>query len=511
MPDYRVNNKRIAKNTLALYLRIILSLIIQLYTVPIVLKMLGASDYGLYSVIGSILAMVSIVGYFASGSQRFFSYALGLNDIEKLKKLFATTQTIYFVLASLVFLFLEVVGVWFIENKMQIPEGRLTVAHWVFQFSVITFLVNLLSAPYNALIIAHERMDLFAYVGIGSSVLKLVAVILLQFVSYDKLIFYALSILIVQLLERFVYQVYCRTHYEECRGWKFAFDRKNGKEIMTYSGFNAIGGIAVTLKNQGLSVVMNVFFGTLFNAAHGIAMHLQGVMEQVVMNLFNASRPQVIKSYANRKYDEMWKLVFRTTMMAYYLIMVMAVVLLFEMPTILGFWLHDVPAYTVHIARTFIICLMIQTNTKQLISVFQAMNKIKYYQVSSSLILLLYVPFTYLILKVDATNALVPYYIQIVFTVLYVTSIIIVSVRISHLNIRYYMIRVIAREGMITMAVLSFVYFVVGMMEPTLYRVVVTIVVTVGLSIVLIGIGGFEKDDLRMMKRTLGEKFLHKK
>lgn len=498
--ENKINNGLIAKNTLLLFFRMLLTILIQLYTVPIILRALGVEDYGLYNVIGSVMAMVSLVSFIASGCQRYFTYAIGEDNHEKLVKLFNSTQTIYVYLTITVIIFLEVAGLWFINNKMQIPEGRLVAAHWVFQLSTLSFAVGLLSAPYNALIIAHERMKVFAYITIITSFLKLAAALAIDHLFYDRLIFYALFILIAQLFERLFYQVYCLRHFEECRNWKFQIDISQSKGMFVFSGYNIIGAIAITLRKQGLNILMNIFFGTILNAAHGIALQIQGVMEQLINNIYFASRPQITKSYARGDTDGMWKLTYRTSLLSYYLMMVMSIVAIIELPTLLLLWLHEVPLYTVSICRIFVICLLMETITNQLIGVFQAINKIKMYQISSSLILLLYLPVSYLLLKINSSNAMLPYMVQFVFSGIYIISLLIISRLIAGLNIKYFIFHVFCREFFTTLFVFILVYYISMMIDPSLFRVILSTLLTIIFSFLFILFWGFEKSDLQYIR-----------
>lgn len=498
-----INNKRIAKNTILLYFRMAITILIQLYSVPIILKSLGVSDYGLYNVIGSVMAMISLVGFIASGCQRFFSFAIGKNDEDQLERLFNTTQTIYFLLSGIILVVLEVIGIWFINSKMQIPEGRLVAAHWVFQLSTISFIVSLISVPYNALIIAHERMRVFAYISIITSILKLLAAISIQYVIFDKLIIYAVFILAIQLFERFFWQIYCFRHFRECRHYKLELNKKLTTDLLIYSSYNIIGAIAITLRKQGMNIIMNIFFGTILNAAHGIATQIHGVMEQLINNIYHASRPQITKSYASGDIDGMWKLVFRTSLLSYYLVMTMSVVVLFELPSILSLWLHEVPLYTINICRIFILCLMMETITNQLIGVFQAMNKIRDYQIVSSVILILNLPISYIILKADSTHAMAPYVVQLILSLIYIISIIFISKRTSGLNVEYFLFRIIFREILSTIFVFLAVFACSIIFHPSVLRIIISIICSIIVSVSYILLFGFERTDLILLRNKM--------
>ena len=352
-------NTRIAKNTLLLYFRMFLLIIVQLYTVPIVLRTLGASDYGLYYVVGGIVAMFSFIGSsLSSGSQRFIAYALGKRDIKLLKRTFDTTVSIYIVFAIISFILLEIGGIWFLNYQMNIPADRLIAANWCYQFSLFAFVINLMVIPYMATVIAHERMSLFAYLSILECVLKLGVAIASQYILKDKLIVYAISIFVVAVLVQTVYWLYCRFQFAECKNYSFSWSSKTGKELLTYSGWNVVGSLAIISRQQGLNVLLNLFFGTILNAAHSIAQQIYGVLMQFVNNLYMATRPQITKFYAVGDTVEMWNLVFRSAKLAFYLLMLISIPLIIEMNTILMLWLGDVPQYTVEISVLMIISLI---------------------------------------------------------------------------------------------------------------------------------------------------------
>lgn len=503
------NNKRIAKNTVLLYFRMMLTIVLQLITVPLVLRQLGSSDYGLNNVIGGITAMFTFVSTsMASGAQRYFAFAIGNKDDKLLKTLFNTTFSIYVILSIAVFVLFEAGGVWFVNTKMQIPEGRQFAANMVFQFSIITFIIGLISVPYNAVVIAREKMNIYAYVSIAVSFFKLLAVFLLFIVDFDYLIFYAFSIMLIQALERMFYQVYCKKNFIECKSTKLEYDKQWGHQLLVYSGFNIIGAIAIVLRRQGLNIVMNLFFGTILNAAHAIANQISHVIEQLVSNLYIASRPQITKYYATGNLNDMWRLVYSTSLLAFYLVMIVGIVAFIEMPTILNLWLHNVPEYTVSIARLFICCLLLETTTNQLVAVFQSYNRIKEYQIYSSSILLLNVPVAYFFLKYGEAKALVPYYVQLVFSLIYVLSLLIVSKKVTKLNLKHFVTNVILREITVLIIVSTLTLLVVDNMAPNLWRIFVTLFMTLTISIVMICTIGLQSREKEQLKSYLKAKVI---
>ena len=490
-------NTRIARNTLLLYFRMFLLIIVQLYTVPIILRALGASDYGLYYAVGGIAAMFSFIGgSLSSGSQRFLAYALGKRDIKLLKRTFDTTVSTYIVFAIISFFVLEIGGIWFLNYQMNIPADRLIAANWCYQFSIFAFVVNLMVIPYMATVIVHERMSLFAYLSILECVLKLSVAIALQYILKDKLIVYAILIFVIAGLVQAVYWLYCRFQFAECKNYSFSWSSKTGKELYIYSGWNAVGSLAIISRQHGLNVLINLFFGTILNAAHSIAQQIYGVLTQFVNNLYVATRPQITKFYATGDTVEMWNLVFRSARLAFYLLMLISIPLIIEMNTILKLWLGEVPQYTVEISILMIISMLIETQVNQIIAAFQAANRIKRYQLYSSTILLCNIPVTYWLLRILGDVPLLPYFVSILLSVLYAASILWQAKVEIQLDFKKYITQVIIKLCVVFGVVFFCIYSVSTLMSPSLYRVVCTCLLSVFLIpfiVWLIGLDDVEK------------------
>lgn len=290
------NNKRIAKNTLLLYIRMLFLLGIGLYTSRVILASLGAEDYGIYNVVGGFIAMFSIfMAGLSSATQRFITFDLGKGELKKMSDTFSSCVHIYIMIGLLVFIVAEIVGVWFLENKLTIPSNRLIAARWVFQFSLITLIIGMISTPYNALIISHERMGAFAWISIYEALAKLVVAYQIQETSHDKLIIYALMLCLVQLSVRVIYSIYCRKNFKESK-FIFKFNWSKIKEIYSFTGWAMLGGLASIGFTQGLNVLLNMFFNPVVNAARGVAVQVQNIINGFVLNFQTAINPQIIKS-----------------------------------------------------------------------------------------------------------------------------------------------------------------------------------------------------------------------
>jgi O-antigen/teichoic acid export membrane protein len=317
------NNKRIARNTLLLYFRMLLTMAVSFYTVRVVLDTLGVRDYGIYNVVGGVVTMFSFLSAtMASASQRFFAFEIGRKNFEQLKKTFGITMTIYFIIGLVILILAETVGLWFLNTRMTIPLERLEAARWVYQFSILSFMVTMFSIPYNAAIVAHERMNAYAYVSIMEVLLKLGAVYMLVAFSFDKLKLYSILIFVVISITSMTYRIYCRKNFEECRV-SFYWEKGLFKEIVTYSGWNLFGALASIFNNQGINIMLNLFFGPVVNAAQAIAYQINTAINQFVQNFLMAARPQITKYYANGELEQMLKLVFQSSKISFFLLFIM--------------------------------------------------------------------------------------------------------------------------------------------------------------------------------------------
>ena len=393
------DNKRIAKNTIMLYFRMLLTLVVGLYTARVVLNTLGASDYGLYSVVGGIITLFTFVnGTLATGTQRFLTFSLGQGDFKKLISIFSTASYLHLFLAIIILVLSEIVGLWLLYYKMQIPEGRIDAAFWVFQFSVWASMVAIIQVPFMSSIIAHEKMGIYAWVSIYDAIMKLLIVYLLQIVNADKLVLYAFLLLLVHISTSLIYIFYCTFNYKECRLFR-NFDKSTFKEIASFSGWNIFGVSAVTLQGQGVNLLLNMFFGTIVNAARGIAFQVNGIIIQFVNNFQTAVNPQIVKLYASGQKDKMINLVIENSKIASYLLLLIAIPLFIEIEFVLTIWLGDYPEYTPVFLRIIIVQSLVQTISRPVVMAVHAVGKMKEVNLTSGLALLLILPVTYILLK----------------------------------------------------------------------------------------------------------------
>lgn len=336
-------NKRIAKNTLMLYVRTIFTMVVSLYTSRVILQTLGAENYGIYNVVGGVVAMFSLFSSSLSAAiSRFITYELGKNNIKRLSDVFSTSLNIMIVLSVVLAIVIEIAGVWFLNVKMNIPAERMEAANWVMQCSIIVFVINLICVPYNAAIIAHEKMNVYAYISILDVILKLLVTYALYISPFDKLISYAILLVIVHLLLRFVYGIYCKRKFEECK-FRLIYDKSLLKQMGNFAGWNLLGSGAYLFNTQGVNIVTNMFFGVIVNAARGVAGQAETAVRMFVNNFTTAINPQITKSYAEGNYDYMFTLVCRGAKFSYLLMFIFVIPFMFEADKILELWLGDVP------------------------------------------------------------------------------------------------------------------------------------------------------------------------
>ncbi len=381
MPQDSIRDtRRIAKNTVFLYMRSILVMLIGIYTSRVVLKTLGVDDYGIYQVIGGFVAMFSILSSsLVNASQRFISFEMGKAE-PQMKRLFSGTVSIHILLALTVLVVFETFGIWFLNSKLNISPERMPAANWVFQCSVLTFCINLISVPYNASIIAHEKMNIFAYISIYEAIAKLGIVYLLSIIGFDKLVVYAILMLLIAVSLRTIYGLYCTRHFDECR-FHFVIDKPLFKEMLGFTGWNFIGSTAGILTNQGINILINIFFGVALNTARGLADQVNNAINTFVSNFMTAMNPQITKSYAAGDFDYMNKLMARGAKYATILYWFIALTVFVEADVILEIWLVEVPSYASIFLRLTIICSIFQALSNTLYIGMLATGNIKKYQI----------------------------------------------------------------------------------------------------------------------------------
>ena len=373
---------------------------VSLFTSRVILNTLGVEDYGIYNVVGGIVTMFSVLsGSLSSSISRFITFELGKGNIERLKTIFSTGVNIQLGMSVLIIIVAEAVGIWFLNTKMNIPADRMVAANWVFQCAILTFVLNLLSVPYNAAIIAHEKMSAFAYISVVEVSLKLIIVYMLMISPFDRLETYAVLLLLVGAVIRFIYGYYCKRHFEECT-YHFVLDKPVLKEMTGFAGWNFLGNGAYMLNTQGVNILMNLYFGVAVNAARGVATQVDAALKQFVNNFTTAVNPQITKSYAQGDLDYMHKLVCRSAKFSAFLMMFFAVPIILETNTILTIWLKTVPDYAVIFLQWIIISSFMDTVlANSLVTTMFATGKIKRYQIIVTTVGCLVFPLSWIAFK----------------------------------------------------------------------------------------------------------------
>lgn len=397
-----VNNKRLAKNTLFLYGRSVITVIITLFTSRVILQVLGVSDFGIYNVVGGVVSMFSIIsGALTHSISRFLNFEIGRGRKTELNKIFCTSLIILLGLSIIIVLCGIAVGLWFVNNKMNIPKDSLIAADWVLCCSFISFAVNLISIPYNSAIVAHEKMSAFAYISLVDALLKLVIAYLLYISPIDKLISYSILMVFESLILRSIYWIYCRRNFEECR-FHFIIDKNKIKEMSGFAGWTFFTNGVTMLNNQGINILINLFFGVTINAARGIANQVESAVIRFVNDFTTAINPQLTQSYAAGHLAEMYELTCRGARFSYFLYLAMALPLLFEAPIIMKLWLKTVPEFSVLFFRLSVIGAMIRSlgNTGDIICM--ATGNIKHYVLIITSIGFLVFPLTWMSYRLGA-------------------------------------------------------------------------------------------------------------
>lgn len=490
-----VNNKRIAKNTIILYMRTLFTMIVSLYTSRIVLNALGVDNYGIYNVVGGFVGMLSILsGSLSSSISRYITFALGKGNFDDLKRIFSTSVIIQSVMAIVVIIVGEIVGTWFLNTHLNIPSERLAAANWVYQCSLCVFVFNILYVPYNACIIAHEKMTAFAYVGIFDVVLKLLIAYAIKITSSDKLILYSILLLCQSILLMLIYMVYSRRKFKECQSY-FILDKTLLRNMTGFAGWTFLTGGAAVFNTQGLNVLINMFFGVAMNAARGIASQIESVIMRFVNDFTTAINPQITKSYAVGDMMTMTSLVCRGAKFSFFLLFVMVLPFMFEAEMIIRIWLKVVPDHTVAFFRLSMIGMMVNVLGNTGYTACMATGEIKKYTLIITSIGCLVFPLTWLTYYLG-------YSVEACYLIYILVYIIILFVRLGimkellNFEVIYFLKSVIVRVILVCILSLSFpllVYYLIPQGYIRLFLSTLICVISATMCIYYIGLSKSEK------------------
>ena len=496
MSSSQINNKRIAKNTLFLYLRTLFVMVISLYTSRVVLQVLGVEDYGIYQVVGGLVAMFSIISASLSASiSRFITFEIGKGNKERRERVFSTSLIIQIVISLIVIIVAEAIGLWFLHNQMQIPEGRMVAAQWILHCSLITFCINLLSVPYNACLIAHEHMKTFAYVNIIDVLLKLGVVLVLTYSPVDKLIAYAVLLTIVAGIIRMIYTVYCHRHFEESRA-KIIWDRQIFNEMAGFSGWAFFTNANSILNNQGVNMLINVFFGVTVNAARGIANQVESAVLQFVNNFTMAINPQITKSYAAGDLSGMHTLVCRGAKFSYFAMLIMALPIICETEKILSLWLTVVPKYTIIFVQLSLVLGMFDSMGASGYTACAATGKMRRYSLIITPIGLLEFPLTW-VFFIYGAPVVSTYYLYIFVKALVIVARMFLLRDMVGLKLGMFIRKVFIPVILTTLVSIIPSLMILNLMDSSLTRLCISLIVgfiSVGLSVLFVGMSSGERN-----------------
>lgn len=483
--------KRIAKNTILLYIRTLVTMCISLYTSRVVLDVLGVQDYGIYNVVGGMVIMFSVItNSLTTAINRFFSYDLGCNNFEHLKIVFSTSVSIQLLLSLVILIIGETIGSWFLNYHLVIPEERIFAAHWVLHCTLLTFILNLISVPYNACLIAHEHMNAFAYIGILESILKLLFVFMLMAAPIDALIYYAILQVGVALIIRLIYGLYCKRKFIECN-YHMILDKKLFKEMSKLAGWSFFSNAFYILNTQGVNILINIYFGVAVNAARGIATQVEGAIMTFIKNFITAINPQIIKAYASGDKQYLNNLIINGAKYTYYMALAFIIPFAMETEFIMGLWLKDVPDYAVLFVRLSFIYSIIDSigNTGYFACV--ATGNMKLYTQRLTTIGCLIFPITWLFFELGSP---VEYIYIISGTIAFICLFLRLFIlkKLIDFNPIDFIKGMIIPAFIVTIPVILLPFIILNKMDEGLSRFLTTIIVSESVLISAIFIGGIK-------------------
>lgn len=489
------DSRRIAKNTTMLYFRMILLMFVSLYTSRVNLHALGVDDFGIYGVVGGLVSMFWILSTSMVGSiNRFLSFELGRNNQERLNKIFGSALAFQYIIALVIIIVGETIGLWFLNYKMVIPSDRLYASNWVYQLSLISFCLDLLVIPYTATIVAHEKMSAFAYISILTAVGKLVVAWTTMLFPYDRLIWFGALILVNSTIVRIIYIVYCKRHFQECRG-KITFDRDVWKDMFGFAGWSFIGTTAAILRDYGGNIILNLFFGPIVNAARSIAGQVNGAVVGFSDNFLMAIKPQITKSYAAGDIDYMMTLVQQGARLSYYILYIITLPLLCTTRYVLQLWLGEVPDYAVIFVQFIMVFSLSEALGGTLITAMLATGDIKRFQIIVGSLNLLNLPLSYIILKLGASPVSVIWVSVLVSIICNIARVVLLR-RLIDFSVKQFVIKVYFNVLIVSAISFCLPYYLSTIIEFTfatfLYTAFVSVMSAVG-TILYVGCNSLER------------------
>lgn len=496
------NNRRIAKNTLMLYFRMMLTMLVTLYTSRIILNTLGVEDYGIYNVVGGIVTMFAFFNSaMSSATQRFLSFEIGKGDFNKLRKIFNTIQIIQIGIAVLIFFLAETIGLWFVKNYLVIPNDRISAAIYVYHFSVISFMVSMIQVPYNSIIIAHEKMSVYAYVSIIEVSLKLLIVIILTWISYDKLILFGVLNLCVVILVTLIYRIYTQVNFKETK-FELVREKQIFKTLVSYTGWSLFGNMAAVTKGQGINILLNIFFGPIVNAAIGIANQVQAAVSGFVFNFQIAVNPQIVKSYASGDKKYLNNLIISSSKYSFYLLFILSLPIILEVDQVLKLWLNNVPEYSSIFTILVLVNILIDFAGGSLIAAVQATGIIKLYQILIGSLLLSILPMSYIFLKLGYPPE-ITLYVTIAISLFVFSARLFMVWKLIRFPVLIFVKEVVLKNCFIIPLSLSIPLIIRNLFDESIMRLVIIIAASFTWNSIIIFFIGLNSNEKKIVKREL--------
>ena len=497
-------SKRLAKNTAFMYFRMAILMLISLYTSRVVLCELGVADYGTYNLVGSVVAMfTSLKILFSSSTQRFLNYEMGQGNGDRLQLVFNISIIVHLVICAVFIILVESVGIWFLETRINVAPDRLFAANVVFHLSVITAVVSVMTVPYDAVVIAHEKMNFYAYVSIFEGIMRLVIVFLLSYLPFDKLIVYGVLQMLVTIIIRLINTSYCKRNFSEAHT-KRLWDKDYFKKMMSFASWNFLGITAFTLYHNGLNMILNVFGGAVVNAARGIAYQINNVLLQFINNVTIVINPYCIKLWAAGELEKAYKMIFFSSKILFLIQLCLLIPIYYLTPDILQLWLGQIPEYSVVFIRLILIYSLVRSLHPSLDLVFKSCGNIKWYQITEGVLQLVPLFASYIALKMGA-----PYYsaftIVIIGELLSMIVVIILAYFIANLDIIKYAIRVLIPCFLMFLGTISVYYSFVVQTDVLWKKNAITATVLSAELIVwyFICIGNWERRQLKNIVKKI--------
>lgn len=499
------NNKRILKNTIYLYLRQIVIMALSFFSTRIVLDKLGASDYGVNNVVAGFVSMFTLLNsILQTGTRRFLALNLGKDDKDLQKRTFSTAFVIHLLIAGVVVLLLESFGIWFVNTQLNIDSDRMIAANWIFQFSIVSVFLNITQTPFTAAVTAHEKFNIYAYMSILDVILKIVVLFLLVYIPFDKLVVYGFLTMITSVISCSVYRTYCVRQFDEC-AFSLKVDNPLSKEMLSFSGWSTLGHFIVVLNNQGMSILLNIFFNTIVNAARGLASTVVFTIQQFVGGFILAAEPQLVKYYGAGDMKNFHRLIFNVSQYSLFLLAIFAVPVVMEIDYVLCLWLTEVPKYTAIFIKISVITSVINYSNQMVDKALVAVGRMKEVAIFSTPIYLIHVPLAYIALKIG-WNPTAVYYIAMVPGILAMFMNIVILHKSTAFPASQYIMQVFVKNVLLIAIAFIPPFFIQKQMEFGLVRFLIVCSVSVISTIVVLWILGLNKDTREMILRKILKK-----